>query len=57
MQCLAKGGGWNEKDPLYDNMTSVEYQTSTIDIKRKGFSEKFRFSNFSTDDVLSELKK
>ena len=47
----------DEKDPIDNIITRFKYHPSITDINSKGFSEKFDFTLFSTDDVLSELNK
>ena len=65
VRCLAERGGRSahvlemidEKDPLDNIITRFKLHPSIVDIKNKGFSDKFDFTLLSTDDVLSELKK
>ena len=65
VRCLAEKGGCSahvlemndEKDPIDNIITRFKYHPSITDINSKGFSEKFDFTLFSTDDVLSELNK
>ena len=63
--CLAEKGDCSahvlemngEKDPLDNIITRFKLHPSIVDVKSKGFSEKFDFTLLSTEDVLSELNK